>query len=447
MTHPTQPAIRWSSRVSFIIAAAGAAIGLGNIWKFPYLVGENGGGAFVVVYLVCVLAAGIPIMMAETLIGRMGRGNPVRSMQTLAKTYGKTPLWRLVGWLGMLAGLLILSYYSVIAGWGMAYLFKITGGFLGHISSSQSHQIFQDLKTSPDIQTIWHTVFLGFTALIVGRGLTEGIERVTRIMMPTLVLILLILVGYGATTEGFSKSLAFLFMPDFNKLNGESVLIALGQAFFSLGLANGSTMIYGSYLPENVSIARTSLWVAFADTLAAILAGLAIFSVVFANGMAPGMGPGLIFETLPIAFGAMPMGWLFGTIFFILVFFAAITSAIALIEPTVSYLSERPGFSRAKASAIAAFGCWLLGLGTVESFSRESAEGTGFYEFIDFATADLMLPIGGILIAVFAAWILPRSQSEAGLDAGKPYPIWLFLTRYVAPLSVTLIFLKAMKWI
>ena len=444
----SHPAIRWSSRITFITAAAGAAIGLGNIWKFPYLVGENGGGAFVLVYLLCVLAAGLPIMMAETLLGRMGRKNPVDSLLSLSKTYQKTRLWALIGWLGITAGLAILSYYSVVAGWGMAYLFKMSGGFLANITPEESLRTFDELKSSPDTQTIWHSVFMVLTALIVGRGLKEGIESVTRIMIPCLLVILILLVGYGATTNGFAKSAAFLFQPDFSKLTGEGVLIALGQAFFSLGLANGTTLIYGSYLPEEVSIARTALWVASADTLAAILAGLAIFSIVFANGMEPSAGPGLIFETLPIAFGSMPLGWLFGTTFFILVFFAAITSAIALIEPAVSFLSEKWGLSRARASVIAASACWLLGLGTVHSFQQgKTSDGAHFYEVIDFLTADLMLPMGGILISVFAAWVVPKAISEAELDAGKAYSIWLLLTRFVAPLAVLVIFLRAMNWI
>ena len=437
--------IRWSSRLAFIIAAAGAAIGLGNLWKFPYLAGENGGGAFVLIYLGCVAVAGLPIMMAETLLGRLGRGNPVEAMRRLAAELGLSAGWRGLGWLGILAGLGILSYYSVIAGWGMAYLFKMGGGFLHPEDAQASHAVFNELKTSLDVQIIWHTAFLALTSLIVGRGLSAGIESVTRLMIPGLLLMLFLLVGYGATTPGFGKSLSFLFVADFSKVDGRTLLIALGQAFFSLGLANGSTMVYGAYLPDHVSIARTSLWVALADTLAALLAGVAIFSIVFANGMEPGMGPGLIFETLPLAFAKMPFGTLFGTIFFILVFFAAITSAIALMEPAVSLLSETFGFERHSASLTAAAVSWMLGLGTIGAFQHETAGASNFYTLIDGLTADLMLPVGGLLIIIFAAWILPASASELGLEAGRWYPYWRIIGRYIAPIAVLIILIQSLQ--
>lgn len=446
MTQTTHQPIRWSSRIAFITAAAGAAIGLGNIWKFPYLVGENGGGAFVLVYLLCVLGVGLPIMMAETLLGRMGRGNPVQSMKTLATRYKASPLWSLVGWLGVLAGFLILSYYSVIAGWSMAYLFKMAGGFLSHITPSDAHQTLTELRSSGDVQVIWHSVFMALTMVIVARGLSEGIESVTRIMIPCLLVILLMLDIYGATTSGFGQSLEFLLKPDFSKLSGESVLIALGQAFFSLGLANGSTMVYGSYLPDDVSISKTTLWVALADTLAAMMAGLAIFSIVFANQLSPGMGPGLIFETLPLAFSAMPFGGFFGFIFFVLVFFAAITSAVALIEPAISMLTENYDMTRNKASMIAGGVCWFLGLGTIGALRGTlelTINGKNFFDFIDFITADLMLPVGGILIAVFAAWIIPMKDSQKEIDLGVRFSAWVTLSRFVAPAAVLLILLES----
>lgn len=446
MTQKSHQPIRWSSRIAFITAAAGAAIGLGNIWKFPYLVGENGGGAFVLVYLLCVLGVGLPLLIAETLIGRMGRGNPVSSVRELAKRYRGTPLWSLVGWVGILAGFLILSYYSVIAGWSMAYLFKMGGGFLSGITPAQAQATFSELQGSGDVQVIWHSVFMALTGLIVARGLSEGIESVTRFMIPCLLIILLLLDFYGATTSGFGQSLEFLLKPDFSKLTGESVLIALGQAFFSLGLANGSTMVYGSYLPDDVSISKTTAWVALADTLAALMAGLAIFSVVFANNMSPSMGPGLIFETLPIAFNQMPLGGFFGTIFFVLVFFAAITSAVALIEPAVSLLTEHFHLSRSKASTYATASCWLIGLGTIGAFRGTltlSIAGMNFYEGIDFLTANLMLPIGGIMIAIFAGWVIPRQEREKQLDLGSHSQTWERLVRYFAPAAVLLILLEA----
>lgn len=438
---------QWSSRLAFILAASGSAIGLGNIWKFPYLVGENGGGAFVLVYLLCVIAIGIPIMMAETMLGRRGRQSPINTMTSLAEEAGANPLWRYVGWLGVLAGFLILSYYSVIAGWSMAYIIKMAGGFMDRVSATHAQQTFLDLKASPDIQLVWHTAFMGATLLIVSKGVSHGIERVTRIMMPGLLLMLLVLDVYAAGTEGFGQGMAFLFRPDFGKLTGESVLIAMGQAFFSLGLGMGAIMVYGSYLPDHVSIGRSTVLVAAADTLVAFLAGIAIFPVVFSNQLAPGMGPGLIFETLPLAFGQMPAGSLVGTLFFILIFFAAITSSIALIEPAVAWLSENRGISRPRASLYAGSICWVLGIGTLLSFNAWSDAtwfGRNFFELVDFVTADILLPTGGILVAIFAGWVVNTRDSERELELGVRYVGWQILTRYVAPIAIAIVFAHAM---
>lgn len=438
---------QWSSRLAFILAASGSAIGLGNIWKFPYLLGEHGGGAFVLIYLLCVLGIGLPIMMAETMMGRRGRQSPINTMATLADEAHANHAWRYVGWLGVLAGFLILSYYSVIAGWSMAYTFKMGGGFLDNISSEAAKRTFEELKSSPDTQLVWHTAFMTATAIIVSKGVNQGLERVTRIMMPGLLLMLFALDFYALGSGGFGEGMEFLFKPDFSRLTAESVLVAMGQAFFSLGLGMGSIMVYGSYLPDHVSIARSTVFVAFIDTLVALMAGVAIFPIVFSNQLLPGMGPGLIFETLPIAFGQMPGGTLFGTLFFILVFFAAITSAIALIEPAVAWLTENRGLNRSRASLYAATACWTLGLGTLLSFNNWSTVtwfGKNIFELIDFITADLMLPAGGILIALFAGWIMNQRESEKELELGSRYRYWQILTKYVAPASVFIVFAHAM---
>jgi NSS family neurotransmitter:Na+ symporter len=437
---------QWSSRMAFILAASGSAIGLGNIWKFPYLAGDNGGGAFVLVYLLCVAAIGIPIMIAETMLGRRGRQSPINTMLTLAEEAKASPHWHYAGWLGVASGFLILSYYSVVAGWSMAYILKVGGGFMDHSSGAGAERAFLELKSSPDIQAVWHTVFMVLTMLIVSRGVKEGLERATRFMMPGLLLMLVVLDFYAMTTGGFGQGMAFLFEPDFSRLGGEGVLTAMGQAFFSLGLGMGSIMVYGSYLPDHVSIAKSSLVVAAADTAVALMAGIAIFPIVFANQLEPGMGPGLIFETLPIAFGKMPGGALFGLVFFVLVFFAAITSAIALIEPAVAYLSENLRLSRAAASWWSGLACWLLGLGTVLSFNSWSDVtwfGKNFFELVDFLTADILLPVGGILVALFASWIVKREISEAELEMGRAYLLWRALARYIAPFAVALVFLRA----
>lgn len=447
MTDPRFLHNQWSSRTAFILAASGSAIGLGNIWKFPYLAGDNGGGAFVLVYLLCVAAIGIPIMIAETLLGRRGRQSPINTMLSLAEEAKASSLWHYAGWLGVISGFLILSYYSVIAGWAMAYIMKTGGGFLAGIGADAAQAVFLDLKASPDIQFIWHTVFMAATLWIVNRGVSGGLERATRILMPGLFIMLLLLDGYALSSDGFGRGMAFLFEPNFSRLSGEGVLIAMGQAFFSLGLGMGAIMVYGSYLPAHVSIARSTLVVASADTAVALMAGIAIFPIVFANHLEPTLGPGLIFETLPIAFGKMPAGALFGTLFFVLVFLAAITSAIALIEPAIAWLTENERLSRSKACVWAGSVCWFLGLGTVFSFNAWSEKtwfGRNFFELVDFLTADIMLPLGGILVALFAGWILPRAASESELEMGRTYRYWLILVRYVAPGAVALIFLRGL---
>ena len=440
---------QWSSRLAFILAASGSAIGLGNIWKFPYLAGENGGGAFVLVYILSVIAIGIPIMFAETMLGRRGRQSPINSMRTLAEEAKANPLWRYAGWFGVAAGFMILSYYSVIAGWAMAYFFKINSALFEHIDAAGSTRLFEDFKSSPEYLGIWHSLFMVATMFVVSRGVSGGLERLSRFMMPALLLMLLLLDVFAMNSGGFGKGISFLLNPDFSKLTGNGVLVALGQAFFSLGLGMGSIMVYGSYLPSDVSIARSSLFVIAADTLVALLAGIAIFPLVFANGLTPSMGPGLIFETLPIAFGQMPGGWLFGMLFFALIFFAAITSSVALIEPAVAYLSENKGMNRDQACLYSGLACWVLGLGTVFSFNIWADVkwfGRTIYELVDMLTAEIMLPVGGVLIAIFAGWVMARADSEAELKLEDPrhYHLWRILVRYVAPIGVALVFLDAM---
>lgn len=440
---------QWSSRLAFILAASGSAIGLGNIWKFPYLTGENGGGAFVLVYLLCVAAIGVPIMMAETLLGRRGRQSPINTMLSLAETAKASRLWQYTGWMGVLSSFLILSYYSVIAGWAMAYILKMNSPLFAQISPETAVRFFDEFRTDPQIQVIWHSLFMIATVAIVSRGVSAGLEKGTRYMMPALLVMLIVLVGYAIGSEGFGQGMAFLFLPDFSKLSGESILTAMGQAFFSLGLGMGSIMVYGSYLPRHVSIARSTILVAATDTAVALLAGLAIFPIVFSNHLEPGMGPGLIFQTLPIAFGAMPGGAFFGSLFFVLVFFAALTSSIALIEPTVAWLTENRGLSRGAASAWSGLVCWGLGLGSLLSFSSWSEVtffGKNLFELLDFLTADIMLPAGGLLVAVFAGWVLNRKATEEELEMAEPrgYEAWRFLVRYVAPAGMGIIFLKAL---
>ena len=440
----------WSSRFVFILAVTGSAVGLGNIWKFPYIAGQNGGGAFVAVYLLCVFAIGLPIMMAEVLIGRRGRRNPVATMMLLGEEEAGHASWSLVGVLGVVTGFLILSFYSVIAGWTGAYIIKSAiGEFVGAVPEAVAGS-FSDLSGSALNSGFWHTAFMAVTVFVVARGVKSGLEQAVRFMVPALVVIMLILLGYAMrnTGEFFQQGFEFLLRPDFGALSGSGVLAAMGQAFFTLSLGMGAVMAYGAYLPQQTSIIGTSVAVVCADTAIAILAGLVIFPIVFANDLDPNAGPGLIFETLPLAFGQLPGGEIFGALFFLLLAFAALTSGISLMEPAVAWSMENHGLGRVQAATLVGGIVWVLGFMTVLSFNRLSEfqfwNGT-IFDNIDFLTTNIMLPLGGLLITVFAGWVMCQNSSADELDetAGPLYQLWRFLARYVAPAAVLLIFLNA----
>jgi NSS family neurotransmitter:Na+ symporter len=448
---------QWSSRLAFILAATGSAVGLGNIWKFPYIAGENGGGAFVLIYLLCIAVIGIPIMMAEVLIGRRGRQSPINTMRALAKEEGASRAWVLLGGAGVLAGFLILSYYSVIAGWALSYVFRTGSGLFEGLTADGVQAIFTNLVTDPERLLAWHTIFMIMTMVVVARGVSGGIEKAVKFLMPALFVLLFVLVGYALNSGGFEQGVAFLFQPDFSKITANGILIAMGHAFFTLSLGMGAIMVYGSYLPGNASIAKTSIAVALMDTLVALLAGLAIFPIVFANGLEPGVGPGLIFQTLPIAFGHMQYGAFFGMLFFVLLVFAAWSSSISLIEPAVAWLVENKGMTRIFASVVAGLVTWLFGLLTVLSFNLwsdvkllsniEIFKDSTVFDLLDYLTANIMLPLGGLLIAVFAAWKMSRESTvdELGMGDRFFYPLWRFLVRYITPIAVIIVFLKAVS--
>jgi len=439
---------QWSSRWAFILAATGSAVGLGNIWKFPYITGENGGGAFVLLYLFCVALIGIPVMMAEVLIGRCGRQSPINTMRSLSKEMGRSPAWSLLGWMGVLAGFIILSYYSVIAGWGIAYIFRTASGTFDGVTADGVTSIFGALVGDPEKLLAWHTVFMVMTTVVVARGVKGGLEKAVKILMPGLFLLLVVLLGYSISTPGFSKGVSFLFSVDFSKITSAGVLTAMGHAFFTLSLGMGAIMVYGSYLPQDASIGKTSIIISLMDTIVALLAGLVIFPIVFSNGLEPGSGPGLIFQTLPIAFGQMPGGALFGTLFFILLVFAAWTSAISLIEPAVAYLVENKGYSRVYAAVAVSTAIWLLGIATVLSFSSwaefKPILGKTLFDLFDGLTANIMLPLGGLLISIYVGWVMHSKavKEELALSASS-YKLWLFVIRYISPPAIILVFLHA----
>ena len=449
----------WTSRVAFILAATGSAVGLGNIWRFPYVTGENGGGIFVLLYIACVFIIGIPIMMAEVMLGRRSRRNPIDAMRELAFQEESSPHWAWVGRMGVLAGFLILSFYSVIAGWILAYIPRMMNGVFEGLDAAGVEGVFNNFVMDPERLLFWHTGFMVITITIVARGVEHGLEKAVRYLMPALFAILVLLFAYALTTGAFVEALKFMFIPDLSKFKFTSILDAMGMAFFSLSLGMGAILMYGSYLPKSASIAQTTMTVAFADTGVALLSGMAIFPIVFAYSLEPAAGAGLVFTTLPLAFDQMPLGTLIGTLFFVLLSFAAITSAISLLESPVAWLIENKNMDRGKAASICGLITWILGLGTIFSFNLWTGykwtfsldlskvqyvlwEDKSFFDIVEFITANIMLPLGGLLIAIFAAHLMRRESCEDELALpGHHFNIWYFLLRNIAPLAVGVIFL------
>jgi NSS family neurotransmitter:Na+ symporter len=446
----------WSSGFTFILAAVGAAVGLGNIWKFPYVAGVSGGGAFVLVYIACVFFVAIPILIAELLIGRSGGGSPPIAMRTVAERAGRTSKWSIVGWMGMIVGYLIATYYSVIAGWTLAYIFKAANSFGGATVTDVAQQ-FDELLASPGTLIAWHTVFISLAMMIVGRGLRGGIESAVKLLMPALFVMLLVMIGYAAVAGDFRAGVEFLFSVDFSKITGEVVLAAIGQAFFSISVAMGLIMVYGAYVPKDVSLTRAAIIIAGTDTLIAILAGLMIFPIVFANGLDPADGPGLIFKTLPAAFVSMPGGAVFGALFFVLLAFAAITSIIAILEPIIAHAENRWHMQRKTACIVFGFFAWLLGLATIFSFNVWQSvtplgmfdvfSGKTIFDLIDYFTANILMPLGAILIALFVGWRMKPEVIESELSFSNAFffKAWIWTVRVVAPIAILAILISGLR--
>ncbi len=437
----------WSSGLTFILAAVGAAVGLGNIWKFPYIVGIGGGGAFVLIYLGCVAFVAIPILITELWLGRKGGASPPVAMANVAAAAGRSKHWSIIGYVGMIVGYMIATYYSVIAGWTLAYIVKASNDFGGALPSEVGQQ-FDALLADPTALTLWHTAFMIIAIIIVGRGLRGGIEKAVKFLMPALFVMLLVMIGYAAVEGDFGAALNFLFSTDMSKIDGRAVLIAIGQSFFSISVAMGLIMTYGSYVPKEVSLPKSALIIGAADTLVALLAGLMIFPLVFANNLDPGSGPGLIFQTLPGAFAGMQGGALFGTVFFILLAFAAVTSIIAIIEPIVRYSQGKWGWSRRNACIVFGLLAWVIGLLTVFSFNIwADAAPLGFlstfagmnpYDLIDYFTANLLMPLGGIFMAVFVGWLIRPEVLAEDLPFGSRgvFVAWLWMIRVIVPVAI-----------
>ena len=444
----------WSSRMAFILAAAGSAVGLGNVWKFPYIAGEYGGGAFVLVYLAFVALIGLPILIAEILVGRRGRGgSPVHGLRRLAALEGHSPRWQLVGWMGALGCFLILASYSVVAGWALRYLGHAVAGDLAAAATdptgtaSAMASLFAGLMASPTTMIVCHALVMAATMVVVTGGIRSGVERAVRWMVPGLLVLLVALVVYAAVSTGqFGAAARFVFRPDFSALTGKAVLVALGHACFTLSVGMTAMMAYGAHLGRDLSIGKASLVIAGLDTLVALLAAMAIFPIVFANGLEPGAGPGLLFVTLPVAFAQISGGTVAATLFFLFLTLAALTSTIALLEPVVEYVERRTGWKRSRATLLTGSTIWVLGIGSALAFnvwSDLTVLGSRPFDVLDFLTTNIMLPLGALLIAVYAGRVLSRNtvRAELGDMPDTLFSLWRFMIRYVAPVCVGIVLL------
>lgn len=443
--------VSWSSRFGFLMACIGSSVGLGNFWRFPYLAGENGGGAWVLVYLVCCFAIIMPLLIAEILIGRRGRLSAIGSAVKVAKDEGSWSAWGIIGLIGVVGGFLVLSFYSVIGGWVIAYILESAHGIFTGATPELVEARFTGLLADPYALAFYHFIFMAITVAIVVAGVKQGLEGFNAVFMPVLFIMLVVLVGYAWTEGDFERGMSFLFAPDFNKLTWEGILRAVGQAFFSIGVGFGVFITYGSYLEREAQIPGLSATIAFSDTLVAILAGCAIFPIVFINNLNPGSGPGLMFQTLPLAFGNMPYGDFFATFFFVLILLAALTSSISLLELVVARTEDDGGAGRGTTAVLGGLAAWFVGLGTVFSFNTWAKwfplEGIGpftgktVFDIIDFLTSNVMLPLGGILIGLFAGWVISRASTMDELViSASAYGILRILIGIVAPIAIGIVF-------
>ena len=441
----------FGSKLGVILASAGSAVGLGNIWRFPYETGNHGGAAFILIYLGCILLLGLPIMIAEFLIGRHSQANTARAYQILAPG----TQWRWVGRMGVLAGFLILGYYSVVAGWTLEYIFEAVSNSFAGKTPAEFISSFQSFSSNPWRPALWLTLFLLATHFIIVKGVEKGIEKSSKIMMPTLFIIILILVGCSVTLPGAGKGIEFLLKPDFSKVDGNVFLGAIGQAFFSLSLGMGCLCTYASYFSKNTNLTRTAFSVGIIDTFVAVLAGFIIFPAAFSVGIQPDAGPSLIFITLPNvfqhAFSGIPiLAYIFSVMFYVLLALAALTSTISLHEVVTAYLHEEFNFTRGKAARLVTTGCILLGilcslsLGVTKEFT---IFGLGMFDLFDFVTAKLMLPLGGLLISIFTGWYLDKKLvwseiTNNGTLKVPTYKLIIFILKYVAPIAISVIFIN-----
>jgi len=453
----------WSSKWAFILAAIGAAVGLGNVWRFPTLAGENGGGAFVLFYIGCVVLIGLPLILSEILIGRAGRSDAVDSVRNVAKKSGVSEKWAIFGVFEVAAAFLILGFYSVVAGWVLYYAGVFGSDFFGALFSGapfagaligEAPEAIQGrmgaLFENVPLLIAMHTVFMGITFWVIARGVHNGIEKAALYLMPAFFVLLIAITIYGAFVGEFAQAVNFMFAPDFNKLTPQVMNTALGQALFSMSLGSAALMTYGAYVSKDTKLAPTAGMIALADTGVAIIAGLMIFPIVFAVGLDPAAGPTLVFQSLPVAFQQMPAGSLVGFLFFILIFFAALTSSISLLEGPTSWGINARGWSRLKSATVFSIGTYLLGIICLLSlnvwgdvrllpFWSIFAE-SNIFDVVDGFTGKVLLPVSALLTAIFVGWRADKKlvENETGLEGGM-FALWRFLVCWVAPIGVALI--------
>jgi NSS family neurotransmitter:Na+ symporter len=433
---PSAAGTQWSSRFAFIMAAVGSSVGLGNLWRFPYMTGENGGAAFVIVYLICVIFVGYPILMSEFVVGRHAKLSAVGSTRKMAVDAGRSPKWAVAGWVGMIGGFLVLVTYSIVAGWVIAYIFKMANGTFSGMEADAIRAAFGAFQADTGTVLVFHTIFMLATVMIVMRGISGGIEKASVILMPLFFLMLVGMVVYGVFVGDMPRAIQYLFTPDFSRaMSDPSIwLAALGQAFFSIGVGSAIMITYGAYLSRKENIAMSAGIIVGADTAVAIIAGLAIFPIVFAvEGLSANAGPSLFFEALPTAFSSMPGGNYVGAAFFTLAFFAALTSSISLLNATVAWLQEHSPFGKMMSTIILGAVVWVAGASTVFFSSLGSV--------LDFISGSVALPLGGLLIAVFLGWVVPRNlvRDELPHANGLMFSFFRFNVRFSAPIAVTII--------
>ena len=438
----------FTSRIGIIAAIAGSAVGLGNIWKFPYITGIYGGGAFVVIYLLCIALIGLPIVMSEFIIGRKAQQNAIGSFKKLAPgTY-----WFVPGLMGLVAAFMILSFYGVVAGWTLGYLYKAVANLFVGLNPAALESMFGGFISKTSEPIIWQIVFMSLTCGIVLAGIKGGIEKASKLLMPLLLVLIIILDIRALTLPGSFAGLSFLFNPDFSKLTAEGILNALGHAFFSLSLGMGTLITYSSYMSKNENLSSTAIQVTIADTGIALLAGIAIFPAVFAFGIEPGAGPGLVFITLPNVFLQMPGGYFFCIMFFLLLSIAALTSSISILEAVVAYFVEELKLKRMFATIIAGVSITLTGIPCSLSMgicSKAVFMEKTFFDWMDYIASNVLLPLGGLLIVAFVGWILGREKAEKEItNNGKLkvnyMPFFMFLAKFAAPLIIAIIFLHGL---